>query len=96
VLSLLKYLLFRLFFFHKGAFWGLLLTHVCGVIRLVLVFVYPTPTCGEPETRPAILYKVHYLYFSPLLLLFCALVTVIISLITEARPDSEVCRIVVN
>ncbi|KAL5012467.1 hypothetical protein ScPMuIL_011018 [Solemya velum] len=74
---------------ESAAFWGLIVAHVCGVTRLVLEFVYPTPLCGEEETRPTILYKLHYMYFSQLNLLLTAIVMVAISLFTRARSDEE-------
>ncbi|XP_069120112.1 sodium/mannose cotransporter SLC5A10-like [Argopecten irradians] len=74
---------------EQGVVWGLLITHVCGVIRLVLEFNYPAPVCGEPETRPAILYKVHFLYFGTFLVLFTPLAIACISLFTTGKGDKE-------
>lgn len=71
---------------EHGAFWGILIGHICGCIRMVLDFVYPAPECGEPEYRPAVLYKVHYTYFSQMNLVITSLAIVIISLITK-KPD---------
>ena len=31
---------------------------VVGVIRMAMDFAYGAPLCGEPEFRPALLYKV--------------------------------------
>ncbi|WAR02057.1 SC5A9-like protein [Mya arenaria] len=46
-----------------AAFWSLVIGHVCGVTRMVMDFSLEAPECGEPETRPAILYKVNFTYF---------------------------------
>ncbi|XP_068764255.1 sodium/myo-inositol cotransporter 2 isoform X9 [Struthio camelus] len=37
---------------EKGAFWGLVIGLLLGVIRLVLDFIYPEPQCGETDIRP--------------------------------------------
>ncbi|KAK3087649.1 hypothetical protein FSP39_008724 [Pinctada imbricata] len=74
---------------QTGAFAGLLCGNIVGGIRLILEFVFPAPTCGEPETRPEILYKVNYLYFCQMLLFLCACVTVVVSLLTNPRSDDE-------
>ncbi|KAJ8300017.1 hypothetical protein KUTeg_021536 [Tegillarca granosa] len=73
----------------KGAFWGLVIAHICGLTRLILEFVYPAPFCGEPETRPAILYKLHYLYFGIILLIITAIAVVVISLCTKPRSEEQ-------
>ncbi|OWF42602.1 sodium/glucose cotransporter 5-like [Mizuhopecten yessoensis] len=72
-----------------GIVGGLVISHVCGVIRLVLEFVYPAPPCGEPETRPAILYKVHFLYFGTFLVLLTPLTVAIISMLTPGKSEEE-------
>lgn len=68
---------------EHGAFWGIVIGHVCGVIRMVLDFVYPAPDCGEVETRPPIVYHVHYTYFCQMNLVITSLSIVIISLLTK-------------
>jgi Na+/proline symporter len=42
---------------ERGAFWGLLVGFVSGVVRLVLEVVYPDPRCYEVDTRPAVIAK---------------------------------------
>ncbi|XP_069119422.1 sodium/glucose cotransporter 4-like [Argopecten irradians] len=73
---------------ENGAFWGLLLGHVCGIVRLVLEFVYPQPNCGEEETRPAFL-TINYLYFGLMILFITTVATVLISIFTEKRPADQ-------
>ncbi|XP_060071206.1 sodium/glucose cotransporter 4-like [Ylistrum balloti] len=73
---------------ENGAFWGLVFGHVCGIIRLVLEFVYPQPNCGEEDTRPAFL-TINYLYFGVIILVITAVATILISLVTKRRPEDE-------
>ncbi|KAI8505306.1 Sodium/glucose cotransporter 4 [Branchiostoma belcheri] len=42
---------------EPGAFWGLMSGLVVGLIRLVMDFAYGSPGCGEPEFRPAVLWR---------------------------------------
>ncbi|XP_021354591.1 sodium/glucose cotransporter 4-like [Mizuhopecten yessoensis] len=72
-----------------GVIGGLLLTHICGIVRLVLEFTYPAPPCGEPETRPAILYKFHFLYFGFFNVFLAFVAIALISLMTRRRTDEE-------
>ncbi|XP_063082763.1 sodium/myo-inositol cotransporter 2 isoform X2 [Cavia porcellus] len=39
---------------EKGAFSGLILGLLLGLIRLVLDFIYPEPRCDQPDERPAV------------------------------------------
>ena len=61
--------------------------HVCGVIRLVLDFVYPEPLCGEEDTRPSVVADVHYTYMGQLIFVVTSLVIVLVSLMT--KPDER-------
>jgi len=70
-----------------GAFWGLMLGLVVGIIRMVLDFSYPAPLCMEEDTRPAIVGEFHYMYFAALLFWLTGITSIIISLITP--PDDQ-------
>lgn len=74
---------------EKGAFCGILVGHACGVIRMALDFVYPAPDCGQPETRPAVLYNVHYTYFSQMMSIITSLVIVVVSLLTKPHDSKR-------
>lgn len=63
---------------------------VSGLIRMVLDFVYPSPGCGQPDHRPAVVAKVHFTYFSALLLVLTALVVVFISLLEKPQRNKSV------
>ena len=73
-------------FIFQGAFWGILIGQAVGIVRLILDFVYPSPSCDEKDNRPVILSAMNFTYFSAMLLALSALLTVIISLCT-AKPD---------
>ena len=69
---------------------GIVTGHVCGVVRMILDFVYPAPYCGDVDTRPVIVSALHYTYFSQLNLVFTSAVIVVVSLFTEKLDDKEV------
>ena len=68
---------------------------IVGIIRMVLDFINPSPKCGTPDTRPSVVAKVHFTYFSAGLLVFTAMMVVILSLITK-RPVYQVCSLYKN
>uniref|UniRef100_A0A8C5WKV8 Sodium/glucose cotransporter 4 n=1 Tax=Leptobrachium leishanense TaxID=445787 RepID=A0A8C5WKV8_9ANUR len=77
---------------EPGAFWGLVVGLVIGLIRMAMDFSYTAPSCGQEDTRPAVLKDVHYLHFAMILFGLTALVSIVISLLTPAIPDSELGR----
>lgn len=77
----------------QGAFWGLMTGLVVGLIRMVLEFSYAAPSCGQPDSRPAVLADVHYLYFALILLALTCLITVTVSLATVPIPKEHVSNI---
>ncbi|XP_075997650.1 sodium/glucose cotransporter 4 [Genypterus blacodes] len=78
---------------EQGAFWGLVTGLVVGLIRMVLEFIFLPPACGQPDHRPALLAKVHYLYFALILLAFTCIVTAATSLITAPIPKEHLYRL---
>ncbi|KAF7647148.1 hypothetical protein LDENG_00176490 [Lucifuga dentata] len=78
---------------EQGAFWGLVTGLVVGLIRMVLEFTYPPPSCGQSDHRPAVLAQVHYLYFALILLAFTCLITAAVSLITPPIPKEHLYRL---
>lgn len=74
---------------EKGAFYGIIMGHLCGIARLVVELIYPAPPCGEADDRPAFLTKLHYSYYVQLQLLFTAIMIVVISLCTRSRSEDE-------
>lgn len=74
----------------QGAFWGLMVGLVVGLTRMVLEFSYETPSCGQPDGRPAVLADVHYLYFALILLALTFLIIAAVSLATAPVPKEHV------
>ncbi|XP_021344911.1 sodium/glucose cotransporter 4-like, partial [Mizuhopecten yessoensis] len=74
---------------EQGAFWGILIGHMCGVIRMGLDFAYPAPECGDPETRPPVLLRVHYTYFGSIMIVVTSAAIIIISLATRPQEEEE-------
>ena len=80
-----------LLFYEKAAFFGLIIANTIGGIRLVLEFVYPTPSCGELDERPKIL-RLNYLYFGMMLLFITATLIVVLSFLTTPQSLEQVQR----
>ncbi|KAK0065697.1 sodium/myo-inositol cotransporter 2 [Biomphalaria pfeifferi] len=70
---------------EKGAFFGLLIGFVTGIIRFAIQYSFKTPDCGspEPDPTPIMVKNFHYLYFSIFLCALTALSAAVISLITK-------------
>ncbi|KAI0223188.1 Sodium/myo-inositol cotransporter [Lamellibrachia satsuma] len=77
---------------EQGAFWALMVGLVMGVTRMLLDFIYVEPLCGQLDTRPAIVAKVHYMYFAMLLFATTCSTMVIISLLTKPPADNQLIR----
>jgi len=78
------------FYLAQGAFWGLMVGLVVGTVRMVMEFVFGTPSCGEKDLRPALLKDVHYLYFALILLALTALIITAVSLCAAPIPEQHV------
>lgn len=55
-MSLIKAVLFVMAIFWErtneaGAFWGLAVGLIMGIVRMITVFTIPAPGCGEPDIR---------------------------------------------
>ncbi|XP_047694593.1 sodium/myo-inositol cotransporter 2 isoform X2 [Prionailurus viverrinus] len=78
---------------EKGAFSGLILGLLLGLIRLALDFVYTQPRCDQPDDRPAVVKHVHYLYFSMILSAVTLITVSIVSWFTEPPSKEMVSRL---
>ncbi|XP_032618623.1 sodium/mannose cotransporter SLC5A10 [Chelonoidis abingdonii] len=75
---------------EQGAFWGLMLGLALGLARMGLEFAYPSPRCGVPDERPALVKDVHYLHFAILLCALTAGAVVGISLLSRPPSDLQI------
>ncbi|XP_028620059.1 sodium/myo-inositol cotransporter 2 isoform X2 [Grammomys surdaster] len=78
---------------EKGAFSGLILGLLLGLIRLILDFVYVQPPCDQPDDRPAVVKDVHYLYFSMVLSSTTLITVFTVSWFTETPSKEMVSRL---
>lgn len=77
---------------EPGAFWGLMIGFVVGMVRMSLDFYYTEPPCGEEDLRPNIIKKIHYMYFATLMFWGTCLVSVIVTFITEPPEEWRLIR----
>ncbi|XP_077391474.1 sodium/glucose cotransporter 4 isoform X6 [Festucalex cinctus] len=78
---------------EPGAFWGLMAGLAVGLVRMILEFSHEVPACGQPDLRPSLLTRVHYLYFAVLLMALSLAVMVAVSLATPPIPDKHLHRL---
>eukprot|EP00069_Balaena_mysticetus_P002981 bmy_00711T0 len=71
---------------EKGAFWGLIGGLLMGLARLVPEFSFGSGSCVRPSACPALLCRVHYLYFAIVLFVCSGLLTLVVSLCTPPIP----------
>ncbi|KAH3836199.1 hypothetical protein DPMN_109569, partial [Dreissena polymorpha] len=93
-------MLFLLAFFwrrltEQGAFWGLMVGLVVGLIRMGLDFSQRAPYCGsgEIDKRFAIVAKVDFLHFAIILAGISTIAMVAISMFTTPRPENKLYRV---
>ncbi|ESP00615.1 hypothetical protein LOTGIDRAFT_213032 [Lottia gigantea] len=77
---------------EQGAFWGLMVGLLVGVIRMALDFGYGAPRCGEAEFRPDVISKIHFLHFTILLFVISLVATIVISLFTTPLDPDNIIR----
>ena len=65
---------------------------IVGITRMVLDFTYPSPSCGQEDTRPAIIKSLlfHYFYVALLLFAISLIVCIVVSLLTSPPRDELV------
>ncbi|XP_074178779.1 sodium/glucose cotransporter 2 isoform X3 [Rhinolophus sinicus] len=79
---------------EKGAFWGLIGGLLMGLARLIPEFSFGSGSCVRPSACPALLCRVHYLYFAIVLFACSSLLTLVVSLCTEPIPRKHLHRLV--
>ncbi|XP_045390527.1 solute carrier family 5 member 4 isoform X2 [Lemur catta] len=78
---------------EQGAFWGLIVGLVMGLIRMIAEFAYGTGSCLAASDCPMIFCGVHYLYFAIILFFGTILAVLGISLLTKPIPDIHLYRL---
>ena len=84
---------------EPGAFWGLMIGLIIGLIRFGLEFSTGKPPCGDyeadnpPEWWLLIVDQIHYLHFGLLLWFISGVVTVAVSLMTPPPPPDSLHRL---
>ncbi|KAJ8303989.1 LOW QUALITY PROTEIN: hypothetical protein KUTeg_017572 [Tegillarca granosa] len=78
---------------ETGAFYGMMIGLVIGLIRMGLDFGYASPKCGEVDNRPDIIAKVHFLHFTIILFMVSLISTIVISLLTTKIDDKHLIRL---
>jgi sodium/glucose cotransporter 1/sodium/glucose cotransporter 9 len=81
---------------EQGAFWGLMVGLVVGLVRFIWEYSYSNYPCGEDgeSEKPSIIKDVHYLHFGILLWGISTIVTVVISLMTQPIDDIHLERLI--
>ncbi|KAL6041091.1 hypothetical protein STEG23_008931, partial [Scotinomys teguina] len=78
---------------EQGAFWGLMVGLVVGLIRMIAEFAYGTGTCLAPSNCPTIICGVHYMYFAIIVFFVTILIILGISFLTKPIPDVHLYRL---
>ncbi|XP_075389981.1 solute carrier family 5 member 4 [Tenrec ecaudatus] len=78
---------------EQGAFWGLIIGLVIGLVRMIAEFAFGTGNCLAASACPKIICGVHYLYFAIILFVLTILVVLGVSLITKPIPDVHLYRL---
>ena len=73
---------------EKGAFWGMIIALLWGIVKFVMDLVYPAPGCGEPDNRPPFVSEWHIYYHSASQILMAFILAALISWATE-RPSQQ-------
>jgi len=61
-----------------------------GLIRMGLDFGYGSPGCGEEDTRPTVISKIHFLHFTIILFFVSLFVTIVVSHLTQPIDNKHV------
>ncbi|UJR38666.1 hypothetical protein I4U23_031332 [Adineta vaga] len=77
---------------ERGAFAGLMIGFVFGLLRMILEFSKQPPLCGENDTRFWLVRKVNFMYYSLFLFWLTLLTCVIVSLCTEPPTKEQLYR----
>ncbi|CAH1801672.1 unnamed protein product [Owenia fusiformis] len=74
---------------EKGAFWGMIVSQLVGLVRFILDFIYRSPACWERDERPDFVSKIHPYYYNLIQIVVAFLLGIVISLLTEPIPREK-------
>ena len=74
----------------KGGMWGLLSGIIIGLTRLGAKIYYSNVTDASDNWFKAVFFDFNWLYFCGVMLVFCCLVVIFVSLITEAPDEKKI------
>lgn len=77
---------------EKGAFCGLMVGFVFGIIRMILEFSQQPPLCGEKDNRLWFIKDIQFMYYALFLFWLTFLTCVIVSLCTEPPTKEQLYR----
>jgi solute carrier family 5 (sodium/myo-inositol cotransporter), member 3 len=77
---------------EAGAFAGLMVGFVFGVIRMLLEFSKQPPLCGEPDNRLWLVKNVNFMYYALFLFWLTFITCVVVSLCTEPPTTEQLFR----
>ncbi len=77
---------------ERGAFAGLMVGFVFGLVRMILEFSKQPPLCGEEDTRFWFVKNIHFMYYSFFLFWLTFFTCVIVSLCTEPPTKEQLHR----
>jgi Na+/proline symporter len=77
---------------ERGAFYGLMIGFVFGLLRMILEFSKQPPLCGEKDNRFWLIRKVHFMYYAMFLFWVTFFTCVIVSLCTEPPTEEQLNR----
>lgn len=77
---------------ERGAFAGLMVGFIFGLVRMVLEFSQQPPLCGEEDKRFWIVRKIHFMYYALFLFWLTFFTCVIVSLCTEPPTKEQLYR----
>uniref|UniRef100_A0A673GUR4 Sodium/glucose cotransporter 1 n=1 Tax=Sinocyclocheilus rhinocerous TaxID=307959 RepID=A0A673GUR4_9TELE len=78
---------------EPGAFYGLCIGLLVGLVRMITEFAYGTGSCVSPSNCPTIICGVHYLYFALILFGLSCILILSISLMTKPIDDKHLYRL---
>ena len=74
----------------KGGMWGLLSGIIIGLTRLGAKIYYSNVTDASDSWFKAVFFDFNWLYFCGVMLVFCCLVVIAVSLVTEAPDEKKI------